>query len=397
MGNYFLLQCKRIARFLPGALLAMLVLLGGLLTVFSVMVRQDTQAPENQKFQVGLVGTAGDTMVQMGLAALKNFDSTQLSMEIVEMTEPEARSALEKGTIGAYIVIPDNFVDEAMSGRILPLKFVSTTGAASVVSVFKEEVTQVISLLLLESQRGVYGMQGAMKAQDIGGRGKKMDALALTYVEYVLTRDRTYSLQELGISDDLGLEDYLLCGLLVLFLMLACLPFAPLMIRRDLSLERMLASRGCSALGQVLCELVCYCLGLLAMVLAVAGLASVFTGDGLKQLELLPALPVVLMVCTFSFLLYALSSDLIGGVLMQFFVTLALCFVSGCMYPVYFFPVGVQKMAGWLPTGAARSQLAACLTGEISTRTLLLLLGYTAVFALAAAAVRLHRVKEARV
>lgn len=397
MRNYFLLQCKRIARFLPGALLAMLVLLGGLLTVFSVMVRQDTQAPENQKFQVGLVGTAGDTMVQMALAALKNFDSTQLSMEIVEMTEPEARSALEKGTIGAYIVIPDNFVDEAMSGRILPLKFVSTTGAASVVSVFKEEVTEVISLLLLESQRGVYGMQGAMKAQDIGGRGKKMDTLALTYVEYVLTRDRTYSLQELGISDALGLEDYLLCGLFVLFLMLACLPFAPLMIRRDLSLERMLASRGCSALGQVLCELACYCLGLLATVLAVAGLASVFAGDVLKQLELLPALPVVLLVCTFSFLLYALSSDLIGGVLMQFFVTLALCFVSGCMYPVYFFPVGVQKMAGWLPTGAARSQLAACLTGDVSTHTLLLLLGYTGVFALAAVLVRLHRVKEARV
>jgi len=180
MGSYFLMQCKRIARYLPGAFLAMLVLLGGLLAVFSMMVRQDAIAPENQKFQVGMVGTAGDTMVQMGLAALKSFDSSQMSMEIVEMTEPEARAALEKGAIGAYIVIPEDFVDEAMTGHILPLKFVSTTGAASVVSVFKEEVTEVISLLLLESQRGVYGMQGAMKAQDIGGRGKKMEALALT-------------------------------------------------------------------------------------------------------------------------------------------------------------------------------------------------------------------------
>jgi len=395
MGSYFLMQCKRIARYLPGAFLAMLVLLGGLLAVFSMMVRQDAIAPENQKFQVGMVGTAGDTMVQMGLAALKSFDSSQMSMEIVEMTEPEARAALEKGAIGAYIVIPEDFVDEAMTGHILPLKFVSTTGAASVVSVFKEEVTEVISLLLLESQRGVYGMQGAMKAQDIGGRGKKMDALALTYVEYVLTRDHTYSLQELGISDALGFADYLLCGLFVLFLMLACLPFAPLMIRRDMALERMLAARGRSALGQILCDLFAYCGGLTVMVAAIAALGKALAGDAM-DVELLPGIPVILMVCSFSFLLYTLSSDLIGGVLVQFFATLALCFVSGCMYPVYFFPVKVQKLAAWLPTGAARSQLAACLTGEASGAQWLLL-GYTAAFALAAIAVRLHRVKEARV
>ena len=125
----------------------------------------------------------------------------------------------------------------------LPLKFVSTTGAAGMVSVFKSEVTKVISDLVLESQRGVYGMQGAMKDNGIGGRGKKMDALAFTYVEYVLARDRVYSLRQLGAAEDMGLESYLLCGLLVLFLMLGCLPFAPLMVRQDMALNRFLARR----------------------------------------------------------------------------------------------------------------------------------------------------------
>lgn len=395
MGAYFLLQCKRIARYLPGAFLAMLVLLGGLLTAFSAVVQQDAQSADNQKFQVGLVGTAGDTMVQMGLAALKTFDSTQLSMEIVEMTEPEAHAALEKGAIGAYIVIPESFVDQAMQGRILPLKFVSTIGAANVVSVFKEEVTEVISVLLLESQRGVYGMQGAMKANGIGGRGKKMDALAFTYVEYVLARDRTYSLQELGISDFMGLEEYLLCGLAVLFLLLVCLPFAPLMIRKDLSLNRMLTARGQSALGQALCDLAAYFAGLLAMLLVLLVLSHAF-GQPFRSADLLSFLPVVGLVAAFSFLLYTLSDDLISGVLLQFFLSLALCFVSGCMYPVYFFPVQVQKLAAWLPTGAARSQLSQCLTGE-ETGALPILLGYILVFTLIGVALRVRRVKEARV
>ena len=392
MGRYCLLQCKRIARYLPGALLAMLVLLGGLLAAFSALAQ--LELPKDQKFQIAMVGTADDTMVQMGLTALRTFDSTQLSMEIVEMTEAEARTALEKGTIGAYVVIPENFVDEAMYGRILPLKFVSTTGAAGVVSVFKEEVTDVISLLLLESQRGVYGMQGAMKSQDIGGRGKKMDALAFTYVEYILARDELYSLESLGISGGLGLEDYLLCGLFVLFVLLACLPFAPLYIRRDMALERMLASRGCGALWQSLCELGVYIAGVGLLVAAISLPAMGLLPQ--LQLQFAALVPVVFMVCSLSFLLYALAADLISGVLTQFFVTLALCFISGCMYPVYFFPLPVQKLAAWLPTGAARDQLIACVSGEPTARPWLLW-AYGLLFAALAILVRLRRVKEARV
>ena len=131
MGTYCYLQLKRLARFLPGALCVVLVLLIGLLTALTVTVRTDAAAEENQKVRIALVGTADDNMIQMGLAAMRSFDSTQFSMELVEMPEPEARTALQRGKIGAYLVMPDGFMDEAMNGNILPIKFVSTTGAAS--------------------------------------------------------------------------------------------------------------------------------------------------------------------------------------------------------------------------------------------------------------------------
>lgn len=396
MGAYFLLQCKRIARYLPGAFLAMVVLLGALLGALSLLADRAEQSQDNQKFQVALVGTAEDTFVQMGLAALKTFDPTQLSMEIVEMTEPAAREALKRGAIGAYIVIPDNFVDEAMQGRILPLKFVSTVGAANVVSVFKEEVTQVISTLLLESQRGVYGMQGAMKDHNIGGRGKQMDALAVEYVEYILARDQVYRLEELGISDAMGLDGYLLCSLCVLFLLLLCLPFAPGLVQKDLSLQRMLSARGVKAVPQVVCELGAFFAALAVMVLGVTCLAKGIFGADAFPFDFKTLLPVLAMVAAFSFFLYSLSQDLIGGILLQFFTVVAMGFVSGCMYPVYFFPVSVQKLAAWLPTAAARSQLSQAITHEPSN-ALPLLLGYTLVFGICGLIVRVRRVKEAKV
>lgn len=401
MGTYCYLQLKRLARFLPGALCVVLVLLIGLLTALTVTVRTDAAAEENQKVRIALVGTADDNMIQMGLAAMRSFDSTQFSMELVEMTEPEARTALQRGKIGAYLVMPDGFMDEAMNGNILPIKFVSTTGAASMVTIFKEEVSRVIASLLLESQQGVYGMQQAMRDNEIGDRGKHMTDLAMTYVEYVLVRDKVYQVNSLGISDALSLADYLVCGLAVLLLHLACLPFAPLMIRRDLSLCRMLSAKGKPAFAQSLCDLGVYLLGIVVLVALFVFGGTAIAGDTLGDLNgfdiLLRSLPVLVMVCAFSFMLYALTADLISGVLLQFFLSAALCFISGCMYPVHFFPISVQRIAAWLPAGLARSQLAGCITGEHNIQTALLLLAYALVFSAVGTAARVRAVKEARV
>lgn len=397
MGKYIYLQWKRFARFLPGALCVVLVLLAGLMIVFTMMVQFDEVSEKNQKIRIAMVGTADDSMIQLGLAALKNFDSTQFSLELLEMTEEDAREALKSGYIDVYLVIPEGFVEEALNGNILPLKCVTTSGAASMVTVFKEELSKVISSLLLESQKAVYGMQQAMRDQEIGGRGGKMNDLALTCVEYVLLRDRLYSLESLGIADSMGMGDALLCGLAVLLLHLACLPFAPVMIRRDLSLSRMLSARGRGVVAQALCDLAVYAGGLLLLVVILLVGAGLIV-EGLDAADILVrSLPVLFTVCCFSFMLYALSNELIGGVLLQFFVGLALCFVSGCMYPVFFFPVSVQKLAAWLPTGLARTQLSGCITGETDGKALVLLLAYGAAFCAVGVVARVRAVKEARV
>lgn len=395
MGTYFTLQCKRILRYLPGALCVALVLLASLFTAYKLMI-QDSSAQDAQKFEIALVGTAEDRFLQMGLAALESFDSTRYSLQILEMTEEEAKAALARGAIGAYVVIPPEFVHEAMDGNIIPLKFISTTGAAGLVSIFKDEVTEVISSILVYSQKGTFGMADLLRDQGITkGLGSKMDAMAIRYVEYVLVRDKTYSLQELGVGDQLGLEDYLLCGICVLFLLLACLPFASLLIHRDQALSRMLCARGQHPLGQFLCDFGAYFLSLMAMLAVLVALGALALPGTLDPWALLwQAVPVVTMVAAMSFLLYTLATDLIGGVLLQFFVSISVCFVSGCMYPPYFFPAQVQKMGAFLPTGIARTHLSALLTGRTEAWPGLALMAYSLVFLALAAICRVRRMKE---
>lgn len=400
MGSYFYLQLKRLLRYLPGAVCAVLVLLLALSIALSMLVRTDSAAEENQKVRIAMVGTAEDSILQMGLAALRSFDSTQFALELVELdSEEQARLQLKQGVLAAYICIPDGFMEEALNGNIQPLKFVSTTGSSGLVTVFKEEVSRVISGVLLDSQKGVYGMQKAMRDNDIGNRGEQMTYLALRYVEYVLARDRVYRVDTLGIGDALQLTEYLVCGLSVLLLHLCCLPFAPLMIRRDLSLARMLSAKGIGAAAQALCDFFVYALGILALTVLTLTAAVLIPGMEFTAEDALAllwqCLPVLLTVAAFSFMLYTLSGDLIGGVLLQFFLSAAMCFVSGCLYPVYFFPAEVQRLAEHLPAGLARSQLAGYITGESGAA--LPLLGYTAVFCAVGVVARARAVREARV
>jgi len=375
MKQYFWLQCKRLVRYLPGAFLATLVLLGGLAGVLGGLMGRQDQKEENNKYRVGLVGSMEDPLLQIGVEALRQYDSSQLAMELVPLAESQAKKQLSTGQISAYVVVPEGFMQEAMKGNILPLKFVSTVGASGLNSLFQQEITRAISQLLTDAQKGVYGMYAVTVQQGVY-QNQDMDNMAIRYAEYILQRDRVYQVEILGAGAGTDLESYLLGGFLVLLMLLTCLPFAPVLIRRDVSLGQMLAARGRPAFWQAVCDFAGYALAMVVMVLAAALVGICVPGLERFGELLLRAIPVAILCAAISYCVYTATADLIGGVLLQFFGSVALCFVSGCLYPVYFFPVGLQKIAAWLPTGAARDWL--CGNGG-----LWLTLGYALVFFLA--------------
>lgn len=402
MGKYFYLQCKRVARFLPGAICIVLVLMAGLLLAYSVMTSSVSDSADNQKVQIAICGDLDDPFLQMGMSAILAFDNSRFSLDVQILEETAAEKALAEGSVAAYVVVPPGFMDAAMTGHLTPLRMVTTTGAAGLVSIFKDEVTSVITTIVLESQKGVFGMMDGFVEFDVEYQQNLVDELAFGYVGFILNRNDAYYLEELGIADELRFTTYLICGLGVLLIMLACLPFAPLMIRQDRALSRMLAAKGKSYWKQCLCDFSAYLLGFWLILMILVTLAVITLSFGapnlLEALQpgwiIMNTLPVLLMAAAMSYMLYSISSDLIGGVLLQFFVTAAMCFVSGCMYPVYFFPESVQKLAAFLPTGIARSQLAGIFTGYFAWDSFGVLLGFSAICVAIGAGVQIHSAKQ---
>lgn len=399
MKKYFLMQLKRASRFLIWGLCVVVVLFGCLSVVYQAMVAADAKdaAAEGAKIKLGVVGTAQDQYLQWGLAAMQ-FDSTAMSLELVPMEEDAAVDALIRGDIAAYFVFPDNFVDDAMYGDVHKLRFVSNVGSAGLVSIVKDEIIGIADDILIACESGSYGVGDAL--DDNGSPetyGKHVNDLALEYVDFLFDRSKMYHVESTA-QNNLSIDRYMLGGLTVVLLMLSCLPFAPLYIRSDPSLFRVLRSRRVGVVQQTAAEFAAYfavlmvLLAVVSAVLRVGGLLS----EGVSGWRAFAGcLPALLMIASLSYCMYTLSDHLTSGILLAFVATLALSFIGGCMYPIQFFPLTVQRLAAVLPSGIARQSVTGTLVGTGSTHVWSLL-GYSAVFLAVAVIARSLRAGKVR-
>lgn len=391
MKKYCLLQLKRAVRFLPWGICVALVLFGCMSLVFTAMMNADADT-EDVKVRVGVVGTANDKYLKWGLAAMQ-LDSTAMSIKLVAMEEAAAMTALKQGDIAAYIVFPENFMDDAMAGDVGQLRLVSTVGAAGLVSIVKEEITVLVDKILASCENGAYGAGDAMADNGYGHTYyDHVNDLALEYVDLLFDRSRMYRVESL-LQDSVPFDRYMLGGLSTLLIFLCCLPFAPLYIRGDQALSLALRCRRVGTVKQTVAEYGAYfavltaLLALIAMVLRYGGMLP----EGTTGLSLfLSALPTLLMASSLCYCLYTVSDHLIGGILLAFFTVIALGFAGGCMYPIQVFPGTMQRLAAALPTGIARQSLTACFMGARPVGVLPLLCCSAAFLAIAMAA-RSHK------
>ena len=401
MKKYFYLQTKLAARLFPAVLGVTLALLAGLGIILAGFLSTFQDSDANKRFTIAITGDTADDYLRWGLAAVQTIDEERFSLDIVEMTEETAHSALEKGEISAYVVIPEGFMEKAVTGDFEPITYVTSVGVESVATLMKKEVTSLVTEMVVYSQKGAYGLADALNdngiTQDVYTH---MSKLSLEYTDLILHRDELYQVTELGVSDGLTARDYYICAVMVILAVLTGIPFAVIYIKRDHSLFRLLRSRGFSPARQLLCE---YCVHLLSMLalagavlLMAAGVLAVLPGTTIGSLPelsglLLRLIPVLAMVSAFNVMMFNLSGNMVSGLLLHFFAVIGLCYVSGCIYPANAFPKVIQQIAAILPTGIARQHLATGFNLAPALGSFGGLMAYAAGFFAVALLLRLHK------
>lgn len=361
----------------------------------SVIVNENSK---KDSFKIGITGDTDTEYFQLGMSALKTFDSSMFSIDVVEMSEKNAKKALEKGEISAYVVIPKDFIENALQGEIETVKYVTTSGSTGLISIFKTEITKVITVLVAESQKGVYGLADALDSNGFDNiSNKRMNQLNIKYLDLILNRSKLYSLETLDISNGLTLPEYYFGSLIIIFLFFQCIPYATIFVKREYSLNKLLASKCFSSTAQITCEYFTFTLSILLLTLFLGlsflGVALLFNFNITVNLfPILIVLTVVIcLITSLTLFIFELSSDIISGILIQFFVGIFMCYISGCIFPIYSMPKIFQTVSPYLPIGIARRLFENALLNDNINTLLLCAFGYIVLFYLLSAFVRKYK------
>lgn len=368
---------------MPCVLAVTAVMAGCLFVLYQAILSDWNNDDSRTRLTVAAVGTETDTLLQVGFAALETMDSSRLSLELVKMDQQQAHDALVAGTISAYVVFPDGFMEQAMHGNITPLRFVSSSGSHDIFTLLRDELTKSIADILVASEQGAFGLGKALR--DLGYSeiaSQQMDAISVAYASLLLNREQIYIVQELGAADSMDMTHYMAGGILTLLLFLMALPFAYVLIRDDLSVNRQLSCCGVGSIKQSICEFLALFLFLGLLYLAFGFLLTSNLGDAFVSV-----IPVAFSVAAIGYLLYSLCKELISGTLLYLIAAICICFLSGCMYPIHFFPTSIQRVGEYLPAFAVRRQLSGLLTGA-DTGDAQLQLVFTGILCLGAACLR---------
>ncbi|MBQ7160377.1 MAG: ABC transporter permease [Clostridia bacterium] len=391
--RYFRLQCKRFFKLFLAVFLLSAVLCGAMGFILGNLLEANGSDEQKQPVRIGFTGDLSDSYLQMGLAAAQNFDSTRFSVEFLTLEESEARRMLNKGELAAFLIVPERFFEKAVDGDLGKLTYVSSAGTVDFGTKITNDILKAAALVVFNSQKGTRGFIHAARAAgtEESEALRLDDLLVLKFVDYILVRSLVYSVNEIGFNGAESSDDSIIYGILILFLLLWGITCCTVFASRRRPLSRVLGSKGTGAFTQVAGEFAAYFLFMLTTVSVVLAAAIAMVGlfpDGIgraldRESVIRAAAAFILPVLTVSamqFFLYEITDGVISGVLLQFLVAVGMGYVTGCLYPSYFFPEGVQKVGALLPSGAAKTFLASFVAGKVHTTGLILLAAYFAVF-----------------
>ncbi|MBE6737779.1 MAG: ABC transporter permease [Ruminococcaceae bacterium] len=390
MKRFLFLQLKRMLRFMPLVIAVTLCLLLGLSVFISGIVSYFDDSEEKKPLYIGVTGDTENEYMQIGIAAVKSLDDTRFSIVFEEMSESDAEKAIASGNISAYIVFPEDFIDKALSGDIERIEFVTSSGASDITTLFKNEITMIITDMMIASEKGTYGINDAMDENGLSKESlEAMEKISSYYVNMIFNRSKVYETKEIGFANGLDMMDYFVCGITVLLIFMMGLPYAIVYVKKDYSLSRLLLSRSHSCLRQLLCEYISHLAAMFSLVVTVfvflgitknsfGTLSSIF--DISLLTFILRLLPVIIMISAFNIFAFELADNIVSGMLIHFFTCLCMCYIAGCMYPIYTFPVVLQKISAFLPAGLAVNWLSGNFTGDFHLMSLSGILIYSLLF-----------------
>ena len=375
--DYFLVQLKRILRLFPGILAMALVVALAVFAVFYGIFNSSAYKQQQMKYKLGLVGTADDDMLEMGVSLLENNDESRFMLELVQFDdEEEARNSLRQGKVSGYVLITDEFIDSmnALSNDI-SLEYFVSSGQRGINNVISEEIADIASNIIVSSEKGLLTLEETLTNAGYPAEYTEflIGQLLLVYVSSMMSRSDIAEFLELGLSNGLNTGDYYIITLGLFFILMMSFASVSFFLGRNKASFQFISAKGLGPAQQILAEYLVYFLLNLAVVEIILGIIKLICSDKvlskagidgeiIRNSYLIKSdiniIPAVIIFTALGFFLFNAIDGIISKLLTAFILYMGMAYLSGYFYPASFFPELLQKLGKIFPTGIAFSHVA---------------------------------------
>ncbi|MDE6942688.1 MAG: ABC transporter permease, partial [Lachnospiraceae bacterium] len=386
------MEYKRAAVMLPSILkraimLAAVCLAAAGVAVFCAGVLQGDR-DEGNRLRVGYTAKA-DPLTDLAVAYIQNIESIKSFCSLEAVTEQEGRRLLESGELSALIVLPEDVVNEILSGSNTPAVLylperhggAASGGLGAVGSVLLEEIASAGMGMLATAQAEIYASDAILHTLSSEYAPESMyDDINRFNLQMAAGREKLFRTRTLSLTENDTYVVYFGSALFTVYVLSAGLFFGKYCKRS--SLQQTMADRrvGVCYAAQLLAR----CLAgsaLMAAVLLLPSLA-VFVLNRIPRADSVPADPIAIAVTWQGMA----SLFLITGFMTVYFMTIyqivekresALvvtgilavlqAYLSGCLIPTVLLPDAAAAVGAFLPASMVKRGFTIVLTGDVQS------------------------------
>ncbi|MGN0327327.1 MAG: ABC transporter permease [Lachnospiraceae bacterium] len=350
--------------------LALCLILGSIAFCASrLLYRQEN--PERSTVAV-VTNDTEDTYLSLAMNMIQNMDSTSLALDFCLMAEEEALSSLSENQVIAILFLPDNLINGILYGTNPPIRVVFSTDN-TLSTVFLTEITLAGARLLSSAQADIYA---AGELFSLLGRQEELstvfDTINRFNLNFALNREKLFLQDTTSLGGASGTEIFYAATGILLVLLFITTSFTAILRRENKSFYQLLFGRNGSALPYLIAKWFSLALLLFLFQLLLYGIASCI--PALETAELFHLrfrgsylaffLVNGLFLSAYANLIFLLSKDVSGGVLITYCISSLMVFCSGGMIPAAFFPSSIQTLFPLFPTFYIHQGMIALLEGK---------------------------------
>lgn len=363
LKQYMYLEIKRMFLSLPKIFLGSLFLFALLAGFLAVCAQGVGHEKEKNRITVAVTAAVDEPFVDWMITTVSNMKNTAYICSFERMEEDLAEQKLKSGEIDAVFLIPRQYIASIIKGENKPVTIRFGKSQATVADFLFRQLCEAASSYILGSEAGIYSLQEYYAYHNLPKEREDELELNLRYIKEIIDLNQAVSKEEtLGKGSYPLTSQYAVSGLL-LFLLFQGLAYSKLLAPGSRSLQNQLTLEHLGYGRQLLAKETAFFLSVLptylfffliiSIVVKISGFTlpeTIFSDfNGIWRFAV-SCIPLFITSTILILLVYEITEDAAGGLLLLTFSILLMGLCSGFFYPLEHLPQAVRSIAPLLPT-----------------------------------------------